>query len=250
VQDVVERALRKLSWQGKSLLAAGRTDTGVHATGQVIAFDLEWNHPPEELRQALNASLPLDVVARQVHPVPASFHPRRDASSRTYHYHIFFENVRDPLRERYAWRVWPAADVKMLQQAAQELVGKHDFAAFGTPPHAKSSTVRRVFQADWQQEASGDPDSWVFVVRAEAFLYHMARRMVSLQVEIAQGRLAIDDLRKFLQPAERKEGEQPDLVQGLAPPNGLVLAEVSYPQGKVFRSDLSDIDDFVTRKLS
>jgi tRNA pseudouridine38-40 synthase len=233
VQDVVEKALRKLNWQGKSLQAAGRTDTGVHATGQVIAFDLKWDHPLEDLRQALNAYLPPDVVARQVHPVPANFHPRRDAISRTYHYHIFFQDMRDPLRERYAWRVWPIADPLILQQAAQELVGKHDFAAFGTPPRTGSSTVRTVFQAEWLPEASGDCNSWRFVVQAEAFLYHMVRRMVCLQVEIAQGKLAVSALAQYLQPLDRKPGEAPVYVHGLAPPNGLLLADVRYPPGKV-----------------
>ncbi len=145
MQGVVEKALEKLNWQGKSLQAAGRTDTGVHAAGQVVAFDLNWNHPVEELRQALNANLPVDVAVRSIQPVPASFHARRDARSRTYHYHLFFGEVRDPLRERYAWRVWPKADPQLLKQAAKELVGKHDFSPFGNPPHAGSSTVRKVF---------------------------------------------------------------------------------------------------------
>jgi tRNA pseudouridine38-40 synthase len=234
VQDVVEKALRKLNWQGKSVQAAGRTDTGVHAEGQVIAFDLEWNHPAEELRQALNANLPMDVAVRSVKPVPASFHARRDASSRTYHYHIFFEDVRDPLRERYAWRVWPEADPQILQQAAQELVGKHDFTAFGTPPGPGSGTMRKVFQAGWLPEKSAQGDGWIFVVRAEAFLYHMVRRMVSLQVEIAQGKACVEKLLHYLQPESWKEAEGPVYVQGLAPPNGLVLTEVSYPEAKLF----------------
>ena len=233
MQDVVEKALRKLNWQGKSLQAAGRTDTGVHATGQVIAFDLEWDHPLENLRQALNAYLPPDVVARQVHPVPANFHPRRDAISRTYHYHIFFQDMRDPLRERYAWRVWPIADPLILQQAAHGLVGKHDFAAFGTPPRAGSSTMRTVFKAEWLPDVGRDCNSWRFEVQAEAFLYHMVRRMVCLQVEIAHGKLPISVLAQYLQPLDRKPGEPPVYVHGLAPPNGLLLAEVRYPPGKV-----------------
>ena len=233
MQDEVEKALRRLSWQGRSLLAAGRTDAGVHALGQVVAFDLEWNHPPEDLRQALNAYLPADVDARQVRPVPASFHPRRDAIFRTYHYHIFFAEVRDPLRERYAWRVYPEADSQILLQAARELVGKHDFTAFGNPPRAGSGTVRRVFQAEWHPDPSGGDNGWVFVVKADAFLYHMARRMVSLQVEIAQGKASLEDLQSYLHPKDHLEADSRGVVQGLAPPNGLVLVEVGYPPEKV-----------------
>jgi tRNA pseudouridine38-40 synthase len=231
VQDVVEKALRKLNWQGKSLLAAGRTDAGVHATGQVIAFDLEWNHPAEELQRAINAYLPTDLAAREVHLVPAAFHPRRSAIARRYHYHIFFHEVRDPLRERYAWRVWPSADVLLLSKAAGLLVGKHDFSAFGTPPSAGGSTVRTVSQAEWQPEVSESGNGWRFVVQAEAFLYHMVRRMVSLQVEIGQGKCAADDLLQYLRATEMAPEETPRYVQGLAPPNGLVLAEVLYPPG-------------------
>ena len=137
VQGVVEDALRKLGWQGKSILAAGRTDTGVHATGQVIAFELEWNHGSQDLQTALNALLPSDVVAREVRQVCPSFHPRYDASWRKYFYRIYCQPVRQPLLEPYAWRVWPAVELNALQEAARPLVGKHDFGAFGSPPQRR-----------------------------------------------------------------------------------------------------------------
>ena len=233
MQDVVEKALRKLDWQGKSIQAAGRTDAGVHASGQVVAFDLEWNHPAEELKQALNAYLPLDVAVRAAQPVPASFHARRDARARTYHYHLFFGEARNPLRERYAWRVWPKADPGLLQQAAQALVGRYDFSAFGTPPRPGSGTVRKVFQAEWLPQTSGRDDEWLFVVKAEAFLYHMVRRMASVLVEVGQGKTSLEKLLWYLQPQSWEENELPVFVQGLAPPNGLELVEVGYPASKL-----------------
>jgi tRNA pseudouridine38-40 synthase len=233
VQDVVEKALRKLDWPGKSVQAAGRTDAGVHASGQVIAFDLHWDHPVEELKQALNAYLPMDVAVRSVQPVPASFHARRDARSRTYHYHLFFGDARDPLRERYAWRVWPKADPGLLAQAAPSLVGRHDFSAFGTPPRPGSGTLRKVFQAEWFPQTGGGDDEWLFVVKAEAFLYHMVRRMVSILVEVGQGRISLEKLLWYLQPQGWEQADLPVYVQGLAPPNGLVLVEVGYPPSKL-----------------
>ena len=89
VQDELEKALQKLEWKGKSVLLAGRTDTGVHASGQVAAFDLEWKHSLCDLRNALNANLPMDISVRQVESVNSGFHPRFDANWRRYRYRIY-----------------------------------------------------------------------------------------------------------------------------------------------------------------
>lgn len=219
VQGEVEDALRKLGWQGRSILAAGRTDAGVHASGQVIAFDLTWKHTPGDLLNALNATLPPDVAASQVSPAADDFHPRYDAVSRCYYYHLFCQPQRDPLRERYAWRVWPPVEVQLLQEAAQQLVGTHDFAAFGTPPKEGGPTMRQVFSASWQSAA----DALRFEVVANAYLYHMVRRMVNLQVEVGQAKEPPTIVAEYLQ------GEHPEMVQGLAPPQGLFLQRVEYP---------------------
>lgn len=115
VQGEVEKSLKKIGWAGSSILAAGRTDAGVHASGQVIAFDFEWRHTSDDLRNALNATLPEDVAAGRVQTARDDFHPRYDALARTYRYQIFCQPVRDPLKERYAWRVWPQPDLDALQ---------------------------------------------------------------------------------------------------------------------------------------
>jgi len=217
VQGVVEAALEQLGWHGKGILSAGRTDTGVHASGQVIAFDLDWAHPEKELVQALNANLPVDVAARSVSLADPEFHPRYGAKARRYRYHLFCDEVRDPLREQYAWRVWPAVDPDRLQAAAAALTGSHDFAAFGSPLRPGGSTVRKVFSADWQAVDG----KLMFDVVANAFLYHMVRRLVFLQVQAGQGRLTLEDLKGGI-------SSQVPQKPGLAPPQGLVLAEVYY----------------------
>jgi len=222
VQDVVEEALRRIGWQDRVILAAGRTDTGVHASGQVIAIDLDWQHSPADLQRAINANLPADVAAREVHQADADFHPRYRAASRSYRYHIFCQAVRDPLRERYAWRVWPAVDPQRLEQAAGLMTGRYDFAAFGTPPHSGGSTVRTVLKAGWHTEGS----LLVFEITAQAFLYHMVRRLVAAQVEIGQGHLDVEAISRYLQ------GQVPGPYQGLAPSQGLILAEVCYQHPK------------------
>jgi tRNA pseudouridine38-40 synthase len=232
VQGVVEAALRKLSWQGSTILAAGRTDTGVHATGQVIAFDLDWKHGSQDLLTALNSHLPADVVAREVKQVCQSFHPRYDASWRKYLYRIYCQPVRNPLLESYSWRVWPAVDVNCLQETARPLIGTHDYGAFGTPPQTRGNTSRVVLQANWMQE----PPYLVFEIVAQAFLYHMVRRVAFMQVMIAQGKLSLEALHQALMSgadinSRGEHGRCPGepLVHGLAPAQGLILAEVYYP---------------------
>jgi tRNA pseudouridine38-40 synthase len=238
VQGVVEDALRKLGWQGKSILAAGRTDTGVHAMGQVIAFDLNWNHTVQDLQTALNSNFPTDVVAREVNKVSHSFHPRHDASWRKYKYHIYCQPVRQPLLEPYAWHVWPEVNLTELQAASQPLAGTHDFGAFGTPPQVGGNTVRVVLNADWKHE----PPYLVFEIIAQAFLYHMIRRVVFMLVMIAQGKIAPDELQQSLDRGtdarlltEEVRAPTAKLVHGLAPAHGLVLAEVHYP-GEALRT--------------
>ncbi len=223
MQEVVEEALKQLGWQGRRIQAAGRTDTGVHASGQVIAFDLEWKHSTEKLRQALNAHLPADVAARVLRPALPGFNPRRDAVARTYRYSLFIAESRDPLRERYAWRVWPAVDFDQARKAAHLLTGQHDFAAFGSPPKVGSSTVRMVRQASWELKDM----TALFEVTANAFLYHMVRHMVAAQVAVGQGALSLEQIQNWLDHPKASN------TQVLAPPQGLVLTEVQYPLSKL-----------------
>lgn len=226
VQGEVEKALRGLGWQDRVILSAGRTDTGVHATGQVIAFDLDWNHSAEALGKALNAALPQDVAAQDCREAAADFHPRYNAIRRTYRYCIYTQPERNPLLERYAWRVWPALDVQRLREAAALLPGTHDFAAFGTPPRAGGSTVRSVAHAAWQSTQQ----ELVFEVSANAFLYHMVRRLVFWQVLVGAGRLDLEQWALAVNATQT-------LAPGLAPPQGLTLVRVAYPESVTGRQE-------------
>lgn len=219
VQGVVEDALRRIGWQGRAILFAGRTDVGVHASGQVIAFDLDWSHSMEALLAALNANLPTDVAAQAAQPVADDFHPRYDARARRYQYRLFCQPRRNPLRERYAWRVWPGVDGERMQRAATYLIGTHDFAAFGSPPRRKGITLRTVYQAQWSPELS---DGWIFEVSANAFLFHMVRRMVGMLAAIGQGKQEPEDVVNYLQNPNGAK------LRTLAPAHGLTLVEVIY----------------------
>jgi tRNA pseudouridine38-40 synthase len=147
VQGELEKALSKLGWTGRSVIMSGRTDTGVHATGQVASFDLNWSHTDEDLVRALNATLPADVAVQKARIVNAKFHPRFDATSRRYQYKLFCQSVRNPIRERFAWCVWPVIDVDGLCNTAQLFLGRHNFSAFGSPTTPNGSTVRTVINA-------------------------------------------------------------------------------------------------------
>ena len=222
VQGALEDALRGLGWKGRSVVLAGRTDAGANASGQVAAIDLDWQHAPEALRDALNARLPFELVINDVEVVRPKFHPRFDAVSRRYRYSLFWRHERDPLRERFAWRVWPVLDPEVLVQTVPILIGQHDFGAFGSAPVPRSGTVRTISVAAWREVEPGG--SWQFDVVADAFLYRMVRRLVFVQVAVAQGRCSRDAVRRAL---DRGAGSG-ELPAGLAPAHGLELVEVNY----------------------
>ncbi|HVN14448.1 MAG TPA: tRNA pseudouridine(38-40) synthase TruA [Anaerolineales bacterium] len=223
VQSEFERALRTLGWSGRSILMAGRTDTGVHATGQVVAFDFDWQHTDEELLRALNSELPADMAARAAKVAADDFHPRFDAISRRYVYRLFCQPIRDPLRENMAWRVWPAVNGSLLEQTAALFLGSHDFAAFGSPTSAKGTTIRAVMKAKWRSHA----DEWQFEIQADAFLYRMVRRLVFVQVAVAQGKCSAEAVARSL-AGQLNESKRSEIPAGLAPAHGLNLVEVTY----------------------
>jgi tRNA pseudouridine38-40 synthase len=233
VQGELEKALLKLGWTERSVIMSGRTDTGVHATGQVIAFDLDWSHTDEELVRALNAALPADMAVQSVQMVHGKFHPRFDALSRCYRYRLFCQPLRHPIRERYAWRVWPEINAEVLAVTARIFLGKHDFSAFGSPTTPRGSTMRTVTKAEWTQV---ERDEWQFEVQADAFLYRMVRRLVFVQVAVAQGKFPAETVARSLAESlaarpepSRRAGRRSEMPAGLAPAHGLTLVNVEYP---------------------
>ena len=131
---------------------------------------------------------------------------------------MFFDPIRNPLREKFLWRAWPDVDGDALIQNADLFLGTHDFAAIGSPIKPKGTTVRTVTKAEWKKMPDGE---WQFEVRADAFLYRMVRRLVYVQVSVAQGRCSVEKVQNALS----KQGQ---LLAGLAPAHGLTLVEVTY----------------------
>lgn len=218
VQGALEEVLAGIAGDGVRVLGAGRTDAGVHAEGQVVAFDLAWRHSLDDLRNALNALLPRSIAVLEVAWAPEGFHPRFDALSRTYRYRVFNRPVRSPFEERFAWHVPEPLDVEQMERAAALLVGVHDFASFGQPTQGEA-TVREVYRAHWERRG----DLVLFEIEANGFLRGMVRSLVGTLVDVGRGRLLASEVERVLQARDRSAASP------TAPPQGLFLVHVRYP---------------------
>lgn len=231
VQGALEAALLRVSGAVTTVTGAGRTDAGVHATGQVIAFDSDWRHSEADLLRAVNASLPEDIVVQRLDVAAPDFHPRYDALSRAYVYRVYQAPVRQPLLDRTAWWVRgdPALALNSMNEAAARLVGTHDFASFGTPPRGDRGTTRRtVFESVWLDDPAplhleGQARLLAYRIEADAFLYRMVRSVAATLIEVGLGRLSLETFEAVFQARDRAR------VHHLAPAHGLTLIRVHYP---------------------
>jgi tRNA pseudouridine38-40 synthase len=177
VQGELERALSRLAGRSVRAPGAGRTDAGVHASGQVAAADLPWARGPARLRDALNALLPPDLAVQEVHRAADSFDPRRDAVRRTYAYRWYVSAVRDPLRDRFAARLRKAPDVTAMRRALRRFRGTRDYADVTSAEGRRSgSTVRTIFRISIFRRG----DEVRIVVQGHAFLHRMVRILAGL----------------------------------------------------------------------
>ncbi len=217
IQQELEQSITVISGEQVAVVAAGRTDTGVHATGQVIAFNLEWKHSLHELHRALNAKLPEDIVLRALSAVSDDFHPRFDARIRTYNYHIYNANIRSPLLRIHSWHIIRPLDLKAMNQAAEAIIGVHDFATFGQPPQG-DDTVREVYSSSWRRDGS----LLLFEISANAFLKRMVRSLVGTMRSVGDGSRSSEEFELALMARNRSHSGK------TAPARGLYLMSVSY----------------------
>jgi tRNA pseudouridine38-40 synthase len=218
VQEVVERALGELFGSKVTVEAAGRTDAGVHALGQVVAFDAPRTLPLTAYVRGLSALLPEDISVVGAEEVPAEFDPRRDSSGKRYRYLLSNRPVRSPLRRRTHWQLFSPLDVQAMEQAARSLLGTHDFSAFRAA-NCEASTAHRTLR-ELSIVSSGDVVK--FELEGTAFLKHMVRTIVGTLVEVGRGRQSVAWVAEVLASRDRA-GAGPT-----APPQGLVLVEVRY----------------------
>ncbi len=220
IQGALETALNKVSGQRVTVIGAGRTDAGVHASGQVVAFDVDWRHPPGALLQALNATLPYDIALQAIALAGENFHPRFSAHSRTYVYRLYNRRIRQPLWDRFTWRVEYRLDLGAMRQAAALLVGEHNFATFGQPP--KGDNTVRVVHASTLAEDAQEAGLIAYEITANAFLKRMVRSIVGTLVEVGRGAMTVEGFDAAFRAANRS------LAGPSAPPMGLTLVRVDY----------------------
>jgi tRNA pseudouridine38-40 synthase len=218
VQEVLERALGELFGADVSTFAAGRTDAGVHALGQVVAFDAPRTLPPTAYLRGLSALLPGDISVVEATEVDADFDPRRDATGKRYRYLIANRPVRSPLRRRTHWQLFAPLDVKAMEEAARPLLGTHDFSAFRAA-NCEAKTATRTLR---EVTLASRGDVVQFELEGKAFLKHMVRNIVGTLVEVGRGRQSVPWVEEVLASRDRTRAGP------TAPPEGLVLVEVQY----------------------
>jgi tRNA pseudouridine38-40 synthase len=226
VQDELEAALGRLSGGGRvAVAAAGRTDAGVHALGQVVSFVLERSFEPEALQRALNGLLPDDLRVLHAALAPASFHARKSARSKLYRYVLDTGPVQLPVRRTRAGHVPWRLDEALVAEAARLYLGRHDFASLQSSGGSVRTTVRTVTRSAAHfvdPEAPGAGRTLVYEVEADGFLRKMVRSLVGGLVAVGRGASSVADLGRALQARDRRQWPAP------AEARGLVLVRVEY----------------------
>ena len=220
VQQVLEEALQKATKEHIVVTGASRTDAGVHALGQAVHFDTESRIPPEKYPFVLNTMLPRDVRVHSGREVPEGFHARFMTCGKRYTYRIVNSRHASAIRRNTHVHVPLPLDLAPMQEAARQLLGTHDYAAFQAAGGTAKTTIRTITQADLFQRG----DEIILTVEGDAFLYNMVRIIAGTLIEIGLGRRTVNAFSEAYKTLDR-------LSLGVtAPPQGLELTKVYYPE--------------------
>lgn len=225
VESVLAEALRRTLGEPSDILVASRTDAGVHAVGQTVAFDVRTPVPAGRMPMLLNTVLPSDLAVHRAAVADESFHPRFDAVGKTYRYRICARGTPAPLLRRHAFLIRPVPDVAAMREAAAAMTGTRDFSSFRDTGCGASSTVRTVTAVEVEAHGEGTaPEGLVVDIRVsgDAFLYHMVRIIAGTLVDVGIGRIRADSIPEILASRDRRQAGR------TAPPEGLCLMSVAY----------------------
>lgn len=227
VQGMLERAMARLVKVRVPITGSGRTDSGVHARGQVASLATDaWAAPAQRLALALNTKLPADIRVLASEEMPSDFHAIRDATGKRYRYQLQIGGVPDPFEYRYRWHLPGPLDIVAMQQAASFLCGTHDFAGFQASGSDRKTTTRTVRELTLTEEQGGGEGQRLAVeIEANGFLYNMVRNIVGSLVVIGHGKEAPEWLERVLHSGDRRQAGP------TAPPQGLFLMHVHYGNG-------------------
>lgn len=219
IEEVINEKLRKLTGEDIHIIGASRTDSGVHALGNVAVFDTDSPIPPNRMAYALNQKLPDDIVAISSDEVPKDWHPRyQDDVRKIYEYHIYNAPVPDPMKRRYSTFVSFPMDVEKMRQGAAYLTGEHDFSSFCNIRTNAASTVRRIDEL----VVSRSGRDITIRIAGNGFLYNMVRIIAGTLIRVGRGFYTPEKVKEILEARERTEAGV------TAPPEGLVLLEIIY----------------------
>jgi tRNA pseudouridine38-40 synthase len=220
IQEELEKAIWRLTGEMSRVLPASRTDTGVHAQGQVVSFKTGAGYSPKTFVNGLNYYLPKDIAVKAAHRVKESFNVRRQAISREYNYYILNHPTRSPLWEGRAYLVREPLDIDAMNQACRALVGEHDFISFTTSlGNWIKNTVRKVHRA----EVRRDGELVIFNMVASSFLPHQVRNTVGALIRVGRGKMSGGEFCSII------EARKPGLAGPTAPAGGLYLVQVNFP---------------------
>jgi len=219
VQSELEGAIKKVTGESIRVIAASRTDTGVHAAGQVVSFRTKSSLTPKVFVRALNYYLPRDIAVKGACKASMDFNVRRDALSREYEYYILNGSSRSPMLEGFAYFVPTKLNMTIMNKACKFLEGEHDFASFAAAMGKLKSTVRNVHEA----RVSRKDDLVTYSMIANSFLPHQVRNTIGLLIRVGSGKVGLDEFRKIM------EAKVLGLAGPTAPAYGLCLTKVNYP---------------------
>ncbi len=229
IQDEIERALEKLTGERVRIVGAGRTDSGVHARGQVVSFGCATGLPLQTFIRALNFYLPPDIAVKAGSEVDSDFNARRDALSREYRYTILNSRTPSPLQRRHTYHMPLPLDTDAMNKASRALLGVHDFASFSGVARC-GRTIRRVFRS----EVSREGELVLFDMVADSFLPRQVRSTVGCLVKVGLGKLQVEEFKEIL------EAKKAGLATPVAPAQGLCLMKVNYPEHKFGKGHLNE----------